>query len=214
MVLDLILLGTAITAGPLHNTAFILLLSGPGGVRKGIVFILAWLACLVLVIAAVTLMTGGEPLVHRSVPSTAALALKLLLGSGMLYYGVRKRRRGKRPRRTPKLFARLDDASLWIAAGLGVLLQPWGLVAAGGATVAQANLSSAATWLALFGYVLLATSSLLVMELYATFRPAAAATGLGRLRAWIEGHQDQAIVSLLLVVGVWLVGESLYGLVG
>ncbi|NEA53129.1 GAP family protein [Streptomyces sp. SID13666] len=213
MVLDLVVIGLAITLGPLHNTAFILLLSGLKGVRKGLAFILAWLACLVLVIAGVVLMTGGEPLVHKSAPSTAALAVKLLLGFGMVFYGERKRRRGRRPRQSPKWFARLDNISLWSAAGLGILLQPWGIVAAGGATVVQANLSSLATYLALIGYVLLATSSLLVMELYATFRPTAAATGLSGLRSWIEGHQDQAIVSLSLGLGLWLVGQSLYGLV-
>lgn len=213
MVLDLVVIGLAITLGPLHNTAFILLLSGPQGVRKGLAFILAWLACLVLVIAGVVLVTGGEPLVHKSAPSTAALAVKLALGFGMVFYGERKRRRGRRPRQSPKWFARLDNISLWSAAGLGILLQPWGIVAAGGATVVQANVSSLATYLALMGYVLLATSSLLVMELYATFRPTAAATGLSDLRTWIEGHQDQAIVSLSLGLGLWLVGQSLYGLV-
>lgn len=213
MVLDLVVIGTAITLGPLHNTAFILLLSGPAGVRKGVAFILAWLACLTVVIAGVVLLTGGKPLVHKSAPSTAALALKLLLGFGMVYYGVRKRRRGIRPRQSPKWFARLDSVSLWSAAGLGILLQPWGIAAAGGATVVQADVSSAATWLALFGYVLLATSSLLAMELYATFRPTAAATRLHGLRAWIEGHQDQAIVSLSLALGLWLVGQSIYDLV-
>lgn len=35
MVLELVLIGVAITLGPLHNIAFILLLSGPSGVRKG-----------------------------------------------------------------------------------------------------------------------------------------------------------------------------------
>lgn len=213
MVLDLVVIGLAITMGPLHNTAFILLLSGPKGVRKGLAFILAWLACLVLVIAGVVLVTGGEPLVHKSAPSTAALAVKLSLGFGMVFYGERKRRRGRRPRQSPKWFARLDNISLWSAAGLGILLQPWGIVAAGGATVVQANMSSLATYLALIGYVLLATSSLLVMELYATFRPTAAAAGLSDLRSWIEGHQDQAIVSLSLGLGLWLVGQSLYGLV-
>ncbi|MCM2416716.1 GAP family protein [Streptomyces sp. RKAG293] len=213
MVLDLIIIGLAITLGPLHNTAFILLLSGPGGVRKGVAFILAWLVCLVVVIAAVVLLTGGKPLIHKSAPSTVALALKLLLGLGMVLYAERKRRRGAKPRPSPKRFARLDNVSGWFAAALGILLQPWAMVAAGGATVVQANMSSLATYLALIGYVLLATSSLLAMELYTTFRPTAAATTLSGLRAWIEGHQDQAIVSLSLLLGLWLVGQSLYGLV-
>lgn len=214
MVLDLILIGVAITLGPLHNTAFILLLSSPKGVRKGLAFILAWLACLVVLIAAVVLLTGGRPPIHKSAPSTAALAVKLALGLGMVLYGERKRRRGSSPHQAPKWMARLDHLSLWTAAGLGVLLQPWGAVAAGAATVVQAHVSSVASYLALTGYCLMATSSLLVMEIYATFRPVAAQTSLAKLRTWIDGHQDQTIVSLSLALGLWLVGKSIYQLVG
>ncbi|MCM2427695.1 GAP family protein [Streptomyces sp. RKAG337] len=214
MVLDLVLIGLAITLGPLHNTAFILLLSAPGGVRKGLAFILAWLACLVAVIAAVILLTGGNPPKRNSNPSTAALALKLALGLGMVVYGEGKRRRDPKPRPAPKWMARLDGVSLWFAAALGFLLQPWAMVAAGGATVVQAHLSSIGSYLALMGYVLLATSSLLAMELYATFRPETAHVRLAALRSWVDGHQDQAIVALSLVIGLWLVGKSIYGLVG
>jgi hypothetical protein len=213
MVLDLVLIGVAITLGPLHNVAFILLLSAPKGARKGLAYILAWLACLVVLIAAVVLLTGGKPLAHHSAPSTAALAVKLAMGAGMVVYGERKRRRGSHPRPSPKWFSRLDAASGWLAAGLGVALQPWAMVAAGAATVTQARLSSATSYLALMAYCLLATSSLLAMELYATFRPAAAASGLDRLRSWISGHQDPMIVSLSLALGLWLVGKSIYQLV-
>lgn len=213
VVLDLLLIGGAVTLGPLHNTAFILLLSAQRGVLKGLAFLLAWLACLVLLIAAVALLTGGEPVLPHSAPSTAALAVKLALGLGMVVYGEHKRRRGVRPRSSPKWFGQVDRVSGWTAAGLGVILQPWALAAVGAATVVQADLSSVASYAALTGYCLLATSSLLVMELYATFRPEAAGERLGLLRTWISGHQDQAIVSLSLAIGLWLVGESIYQIV-
>ncbi|MER6119737.1 GAP family protein [Streptomyces sp. NPDC001743] len=215
MVLDLVVIGLAINAGPLHNSAFILLLSAPRGVRKGLAFILAWLGCLVLVLAAVLLLTGGKPPAPRSAPSTLALALKLVLGIAMVVYAERKRSRGggRRPPRTPKWLGRLDSASGWTAAGLGVLLQPWGLVAAGAATVVQAHLTSLASYAALVVFCLLATSGLIAMELYATFRPEKARTELGALREWTETHQDQVIVTLSLLAGVWLVAKSIYQLV-
>jgi hypothetical protein len=87
------------------------------------------------------------------------------------------------------------------------------VVAAGAATVVGADMSSIASYVALMGYVLLATSSLLAMELYATFRPEAATARLTALRGWITGHQDQAVVSLSLALGLWLVGKSIYQLV-
>ncbi|MGW1520491.1 GAP family protein [Streptomyces sp. NPDC002287] len=47
MVVDLLVIGTAISLGPLHNSAFILLLASRRGVRKGLVFLLSWPADLV-----------------------------------------------------------------------------------------------------------------------------------------------------------------------
>jgi len=176
-------------------------------------FILGWLASLVALIAVVTLITGGKPPAHKSASSTAVLAVKLALGLGLVLYGEHKRRQGVRQHRSPKWFARLDHVSGWMAAGFGVLLQPWAMVAAGGATVVDAHVSSLASYLALMAYVLLASSSLLAMELYATFRPAAAKARLTGLRSWIERHQDQAVVSLSLALGLWLVGRSIYALV-
>ena len=221
MVLDLMVIGLAITVFPLSVTAFVLVLSARGGVWNGLVFILAWLACFVAVIAAVLITTGGKPPAPHSPPSTASSAVKLAIGVGLVGYGwyrhrSRRRRRagdapspGRRHKSSGGLMARLDRISLWTAAGLGPLLQPWGLVAAGAATVVGADLSHAGSYLALFGYCLLATSSLLAMEIYTTFAPGAARVRLGKLRVWITTHQEQALVAVALVAGLFLVSRSI-----
>ncbi|GAA1222726.1 hypothetical protein GCM10009665_11180 [Kitasatospora nipponensis] len=213
MFVDLLVIGTAITLGPLHNSAFILMLSARGGVRKGLAFILAWFANLALVIAAVMLLTGGKPPAHGSAPSTAALSVKLAVGAGLVIYGAHRRRRPPGPHRPPKWLAKLDGLSGWTAAGLAFLLQPWAMVGAGAASALDADLSSVAATLALIGYCLLATASLLVMEVYTARSPAAAQDRLGHLRGWLDTHQEQLIVRLSLVVGLWLVGHSIYQLV-
>jgi Sap, sulfolipid-1-addressing protein len=210
VVLDLIIIGLAITLEPLTLVAFILILSAEEGVRKGLAFVLGWMACLVAVIAAVILLTGGKPPRPHTAPSTAALVVKALLGVVLLWVAYRQRKRMGRPRKQPGWMARLDHLSLWAAAGLGVFLQPWTLVAAGAATVVQAKLSTAGDWLTLVLFCLLATSSFLVMELYAAFSPEAANARLAQVRAWIDTHTDQAIVVLSLIVGCFLLGSSIY----
>ena len=210
MVLDLMIIGLAITLEPVTIVAFILILGAQRGIRKGLAFLLGWMACLVAVIAAVVLITGGKPPEPHTAPSTAALVVKALLGALLIWVGLRQRRRMGRPRKQPGWMARLDHMSHWAAAGLGVFLQPWTLVAAGAATVVQAKLSTAGDWLALVFFCLLATSSFLVMELYAVVAPVAAAARLERVHKWIDTHQDQAIVVGALVVGAWLLGKSIY----
>jgi hypothetical protein len=109
--------------------------------------------------------------------------------------------------------ARLDKLSLWSAAALAAFLQPWALVAAGGATVSGAKLASVGSYLALVGFCLLATSSFLYLELYVTFAGDRAGTRLQGLRDWLESHQDQVIIAVCLLLGLWLAGKSLYLLV-
>ena len=210
MALDLTIIGLAITLEPVTLVAFILILAAEKGIRKGLAFILGWLACLVVVIGAVVLVTGGTPPDPHSAPSTAALVVKAALGIVLILFGVRQQRRKGRPRKQPTWMARLDRLSPWAAVGLGVFLQPWTLVAAGAATVVQAKLSSAADYLTLVLFCLLATSSFLAMELYAAFAPAAAGARLAHVRTWIDSHRDQAIVVGSLMVGLWLTSDSIY----
>ncbi|MGO9779078.1 MAG: GAP family protein [Streptosporangiaceae bacterium] len=213
MVLNLVLIGLAITLEPFPLTAFILLLSAEKGIFKGLAFVLGWLACLVIVLAAVLLTTQGKPPAPNTSPSTAALAVKLALGVALVLYAVRKWRRRGTPSKPPTWMARLDTVSPWAAAGLAAFLQPWTLVAAGAATITQAKLSGPADYLTLVLFVLLATASFLILELYATFAPAAAGVRLQSLRTWLDTHRDQVIVLLSLLIGLWLTGNSLYYLV-
>jgi len=210
VVLDLLLIGLGITLIPFPLTAFVLVLGAQKGTWKGLAFILGWLACLVAVIAAVIVATGNNPPKPQTVPSDAALAVKVAAGVVLILLAVRERRRRGRPRKPPAWMDSLDRLSLWAAAGLAAFLQPWTLVAAGAATVLEAKLSTPGSFLALIIFCLLATSSYLYLELYAVFRPARADALLVRLRTWLESHQDQAIIVICLLLGFWLAGNSIY----
>jgi threonine/homoserine/homoserine lactone efflux protein len=213
VVLDLLLIGLAITLEPFPLTAFILLLTADRGRWKGLAFILGWLACLVVVIAAVIVSTGNNPPEPNTVPSDAALAVKLAVGVVLILIAVRQRRRMDQPKKPPAWMARLDQLSLWGAAGLAAFLQPWTLVAAGAATIVEAKLDTAGSYLVLILYCLLATSSYLYLELYAIFAPAKAGARLERMREWLDSHQDQVLITVFLLLGFWLAGKSIYLLV-
>jgi hypothetical protein len=210
VVLDLLLIGLGITLEPFPLTAFILVLSARGGTKKGLAFILGWLACLVAVIGATIAATGNNPPKPQSVPSDAALAVKLAVGIILILVAMRKRRRMGRPRKPAAWMGKLDRISLLGAAGLAAFLQPWTLVAAGAATVTEAKLATAGSYLALTLFCLLATSSYLYLELYATFAGAGSEARLKELRDWLGSHQDQVIIAVFLLLGFWLAGKSIY----
>jgi Sap, sulfolipid-1-addressing protein len=213
VVLDLLLIGLGIALEPFPLTAFILVLSAEKGLWKGLAFIIGWLATLVAVIAAVFLVTGDSPPKAQTAPSTAVLAIKLTLGVVLILVAVRQRRRMGQPRKSPAWMARLDGLSLWSVAGIAAFLQPWTLVAAGAATVSEAHLASFGSYLALVLFCLLATSAFLYLELYLLLAGARADARLQRLRDWLTAHQDHVIIAVCLLLGLWLVGKSLYLLV-
>jgi hypothetical protein len=213
VVLDLMLIGLAITLDPLPLSAFFILLPSKRGVVKGATFIFGWLASLAIVVAVTIAATGNNPPRPQTAPSLASLAAKAAIGAVLVYIGVRQRRRmgqPKKPKKPPKWQTGVDNMSPWYAMGLAPLLQPWGLIAAGAATVVQAKLSSAGSYLVLLLFCLLATASYLTMEIYATFRPEKSNALLAAVRTWIDTHTDQVIVIGSLGLGFWLIAHSLY----
>jgi len=216
IVLNLVLIGLAITLEPIPLTAFILVLASKGGVKKGAAFIFGWLLSLAIVIAFTVLVTDNKPPKSNTAPSLATLAAKLAIGVALVLIAVRQRRKmgkPKPPKKPPKWQTGIDKMTPWYAIALGPLTQPWGLVAAGVAVIVEAKLSSWESYLALFLFCVIATGAYLVMEIYAGFRPERAKDFLARLRSWIDGHTDQVIIIVSLGLGFWLVGSSIYYLV-
>jgi Sap, sulfolipid-1-addressing protein len=213
VTLDLILIGLAITLDPLPLSAYMILLAAKGGVRKAAAFIFGWLASLAIVVAVTVLATGNSPPKSSTAPSLAALAVKIAIGAGLLGIAVRQRRkmgRPKKPKKPPKWQAGVDNMSPWYAIGIAPLLQPWGLIAAGAATVTQAHVSSVESALALFFFCVIASASYIVLELYAGFKPDEAQMLLKRIRTWMDTHTDQVIIVGSLILGFWLIGNSIY----
>jgi Sap, sulfolipid-1-addressing protein len=213
MVFNLVLIGLAIALDPLPLTAYMIVLPSERGTRKGAAFVFGWLVSLAIVVAVTVLATGNNPPKSSTAPSLAALAVKIALGAFLVVIAVRYYRRmgrPKPPKKPPKWQAHVDSMSPWFALGLAPALQPWGLIGAGAATVVQAKLSSWETYLALILFCLLASASYLAMETYAILRPDQSLALLARLRTWIDTRTDQVIIVGGLVLGFWLIGNSIY----
>jgi hypothetical protein len=74
VVTDLVLIALGIALQPFRLSAFIVILSTENGNRKGLGFILGWLACLVLVIAAVVLIKARPPDNRHRLPGGGTVA--------------------------------------------------------------------------------------------------------------------------------------------
>jgi hypothetical protein len=215
-----VLIGLVVTLEPIPLTAMILLLAAERGLLKGLGFVLGWLGTLVVLVAVVVVVTGGTPLIPKSSPSTAALVVKLAAGAILVWIAARRRARlsasagaPKKERKDPKWMSRIDGINPLTAAGLAFVLQPWVMVAAGLSTIVSAKLSSAGEYIIVFAFCVWCSASYLALETYAALRPEVVQSRLQAILKWITTHRDQAIVILSLLLGLYLMAKSLYGLI-
>jgi hypothetical protein len=218
LILDLFLIGLVVALEPIPLSAFILLLAAEHGLLKGLGFVLGWLGTLVVIVALIVVVTGGKPLIPKSTPSTAALVVKLAAGVALVGIAERRRRRlsssaAPKAKKQPRWMARIDQVNPLTAAGLGFLLQPWVLVAAGVTTIVEGKLDTPVEYLAVFGFAVWCSASYLALETYAALRPEVVKQRLQALLDWITTHTDQAIVFLSLFIGLYLMAKAIYGLV-
>jgi hypothetical protein len=213
MVLSLMLIGLAVALDPLPLTAFIVILPSKRGAVKGAAYVFGWLVSLAIVVAVTVAATGNNPPKPNTAPSLAGLAVKIALGVALVLIAlrhVRARGRPKPPKKPPKWQEHVDNMSPWFAMVLALTLQPWVLIGAGAATVVEAKLASWQDFLVLFLYCVLASSSYLAMEIYAVIRPEQSQAFLTRFRTWIDTHTDQVIIVGSLLLGLWLIANSIY----
>lgn len=208
MTIDLILLGAAISLDPLPLGAYILLLGSRNGTRKGFGFTAGWVLCLAAVSTVTLLVTGGRPPRPNTAPSTVALVVQIVAGAALLAMAWRQRRRVSAPKPEPRWQSNLDRLNVFAAAGIAALLQPWVMVGASAATLAQLDLAKPAQLAAVVVFGVLATSSYLTMQAFAILRPATTLTRLQGLNQWINDHRNSALVAVYVIVGLWLIGRA------
>jgi Sap, sulfolipid-1-addressing protein len=210
---DLILIGLAIAFDPIPLTTFLIVLPSSRGVRKGAAFVFGWLVSLAAVVTATVAATGNNPPRPHTSPATTALAIRIAIGVVLVAAAIRqwrRMRRPKKPKKPPKWQEHVDHMSVWFALGLAPVVQPWVLIGAGAATVVEAKLSNWASDLILAAFCILASASYLGLEIYAGFRPGQSQGFLARFRTWIDSHTDQLIIAGSLILGLWLIGKSIY----
>ena len=121
VVLDLVLIGLAITLDPLPLTAFTVVLPSKRGVREGAAFVFGWLVSLAIVVTVTVLATGNNAPKPNTAPSLAALAAKIAIGVLLVLIAIRHIRRMARSKK-PNKKSRPSGRSTWTPCPRG---SPW-----------------------------------------------------------------------------------------
>jgi Sap, sulfolipid-1-addressing protein len=213
LLIDVVVIALAIALEPIPILAFILTLASGRGRAAGWAFLFGWLLSLVVIVWIAVGITGGQGVRPGSSPATATYAVDAAIGAGLVAFSYVRHRRTPPPSPVSgRLMGRIESINLWGAIGIGVVIQPWVLVAAGATNIMRAKLSAPAIVVAMALFALLATSILLAIELQAVRNPVASAERLAKLRRWLEQHRDPVVVWVSLLVGLYLLGRGVYGL--
>ncbi len=216
---DLLPLAVGVAISPIPIIAVILMLLAPkaGGTSAG--FLAGWVAgvavatVLFLLLADTLELGGGEP-------SATASWIKLVLGVLLLLLAARqwqtRPRAGAEPS-APKWMAAIDRFTAAKATGLGFLLSavnPKNLLmcVAAGTTITAGGLTTGQDVWAVVIFTLLATSTVSVPVLAYAVGRKRMARPLESLHTWLAAHSAAVMTTLLLVLGVVLVGKAVGGL--
>jgi|tagenome__1003787_1003787.scaffolds.fasta_scaffold20932056_1 threonine/homoserine/homoserine lactone efflux protein len=218
---DLLPLAVGVAISPIPIIAVILMLLAPraGGTSGG--FLVGWVVGIGGATTVFLLLAGTLDLGHGdSQPSTAASWIKLALGVLLLLLAVRQWR--ARPQHgadpaLPKWMTAIDSFTAVKALGLGLLLSavnPKNLLmsVAAGSTIAGGTLTAGQDVWSVVIFTAIAASTVAVPVLaYAVGRKRMAGP-LESLRGWLTVHNVAVMATLLLVIGVVLIGKGLGGL--
>src|SRR3954466_15138722 len=217
---DLLPLAVGVAISPVPVIAVVLMLLAPkaGGTRAG--FLLGWIVGIGGVTTAFLLLASTLDLGGSGQPSTTASWVKLVLGALLLLLAVRQwqsRPEPGAPAKTPGWMAAVDRFTPVKAAGLGVALSAVNpknllLCVAAGATIAAGGLSGVQEVLSVVIYTVIAVYALSVPVLVHAVGRKRMAGPLESLHSWLTVHNGAVMATLLLVIGVVLIGKGLGGL--
>lgn len=210
----LIVIGIATALEPVQLVTFIAVLSSTHGLRAGWAFLAGWVVSL-LTVTAITWVAAAEvaqyasDVTQRRGVRRATLAIEIILGVGLLAFGLYRIRHHPLHKRESRLSVKGSTLTVTHAAVIGLLIPPWPLVVAGAVDVVRANVGVVRSVVAMLVFIVAATSTLGAMQLWAMKSPESSMRQLARVRAWLEPHSERLISAIALLVGLWLVIHGL-----
>jgi Sap, sulfolipid-1-addressing protein len=210
-------LAVGVALSPVAIVAVVLMLVTPRARSNGPAFVLGWIAGLVVVGAAVLLVSGPANANDAGEPATWVDVLKLVLGLLVLRIALRQWRGRAGDAATPKWVGAIDGFTPVKAAGAGAVLagaNPKNLLlaVAAAAAIAQTGIpggQQAASYavFAVIGTVGVAVPVVIYLALGERSAPI-----LERLQEWMAAHNAAIMAVICLVIGAKLVGDGISGL--
>ena len=214
---DILPLAVGIAISPIPIIAAILMLLSPKAKGTSVGFLLGWVIGIVVAVVVFTLLASVLPEQDPDAAKPVSGVIKIVLGVLLLLVGIRQWRGRGGQHDAPKWMAAIDDFTFPKALGLGFLLSgvnPKNLIIAAGAGLiigsSAVGVGGDAAAIALFTVIASSTVAIPVLAHLVTAermtRP------LESLRKWLQDNNATVMATMILVIGVVLVGKGVSGL--
>lgn len=212
---DILTPAIGVAISPVPIIAVILMLFSRQAGRNSLVFLIGWVlglaavGTIVLAFGSASSSNGGE--------STAAGIFKLAIG--VLFVLLAAHTWHGRPKKgekatAPKWMSAIDDFTAAKSFGVAILLSALnpknlGLTIAAGASIAAASLGTGEEIGVFAIFLLIASVTVAGPVIYYALARKKAQKGLESLKDWLIEHNSAVMTTLLVVIGVKLVGDGI-----
>lgn len=207
-----------VALSPVPIIAIILMLATPRARSNGPAFAAGWIAGLV-VVSVVVLLVASDASDPDSGASDGVNWVKVAIGIVFLVLAMREWR--GRPRHgevaeMPTWMSTIDRFTAVRSASLGVVLSAvnpknLALTLAAAASIAQADLSTGDTTIAVIVFVVISSISVAGPVLWYVIAPRSAAKPLDAIREFMSEHNAVIMFVLFLVLGAKILGDGFSG---
>lgn len=209
-----------VAVSPMPIVAVVLMLVTPRARVNGLAFLVGWVLGIGAVGAIVLLLAAPAGASDAGEPATWVSILKLVLGGLLLLLAVaqwRKRPRAGDPSAPPKWMGALADFTPVKAAAAAALLGSVNpknllLIVAGAAAIAQTGIPGAEQAVAWIVFMLIASVGVATPVIIYFALGDRAPRLLGEIKDWMAHNNSAIMATLLLIIGVKLVGDAISGL--
>ena len=214
-------LAVGVAISPIPIIAVILMLFSGRARQNSLAFLFGWIVGIVGAMAILITVASTQDLATGGQPSDTSSWIKLILGLLLIVAAGGQWRKRPEPgdeAKMPGWMSKIDSLKPVAALVLGVLLSAVNpknllLIAAGAVVIAQADLGSTDTAIAVGIFTLIGACTVAIPILSYLFLGAKAQPTLDGAKAWLSAHNSAVMAVLLLVIGLTLFGKGLGALV-
>lgn len=216
LIVSVVLLGLAVAlSSPTSVLAVLVILEITSGVRRGVAFVVGWVATIALFGVVLVLFPAFDFQRSQTTPSRAASIAELVIGAALVAGAVVVHRRPVRE--TPKdpipeWLTRLVGRHWAVAFAAGAFMLTYSLTIVAALEILKAHVGTVDQIVAYAVYGVTSILTIMVPILITLVAPERAAATLTAFRQWLTNHSRTISVVLLAAIGLAIIAKAAFDL--